>query len=298
MASNTEFNLKPLLKKKGIPRSTLTRSDFCLNRRKWNTGRKGIPGNVAELKSTGRTFQETPADAEACGSLSIVATPIGNLEDITLRALRVLREADTILCEDTRRTRILCTKFEIGGRLESYHIFNEHGRTPELIRRIRGGEKIALVSDAGMPCIADPGFLLVREAVAAGIEPEIVPGASALIFSIAASALPSDRFAFHGFLPVKQGRRAARLTEIAAMKLTAVLFESPYRLSKLLKEIPVYFGPETPVVVVREATKVHQEILRGSAQDLADRYGKRSWKGECVVVVGAPAETEDENGEE
>lgn len=255
---------------------------------------------MAELKSTGRTFQETPADAEACGSLSIVATPIGNLEDITLRALRVLREADTILCEDTRRTRILCTKFEIGGRLESYHIFNEHGRTPELIRRIRGGEKIALVSDAGMPCIADPGFLLVREAVAAGIEPEIVPGASALIFSIAASSLPSDRFAFHGFLPVKQGRRAARLTEIAAMKLTAVLFESPYRLSKLLKEIPVYFGPETPVVVVREATKVHQEILRGSAQDLADRYGKRSWKGECVVVVGAPAETEteDENGEE
>lgn len=254
---------------------------------------------MAERKTAGETVSETPARERVCGSLSIVATPIGNLEDITLRALRVLREADTILCEDTRRTRILCTKFEIGGRLESYHIFNEHGRTPELIRRICSGEKIALVSDAGMPCIADPGFLLVREAVAAGIEPEIVPGASALLFSVAASALPSDRFAFYGFLPVKQGRRAARLAEIAAMKMTAVVFESPYRLSKLLHEIPSCFGPETPVVVVREATKVHQEILRGSAARLADLYGKRTWKGECVVVIGSAAEeeTEAEDGE-
>ena len=213
-----------------------------------------------------------------------MATPIGNLEDITLRALRILKEADTILCEDTRRTRILCTKFEINKRLESYHIFNEHGRTPELIRRIQSGEKIALVSD--------PGFLLVREAVEAGIEPEIVPGASAVIFSIAASALPSDRFAFHGFLPVKSGRRSTRLAEIAASNMTAVVFESPYRLSKLLNEIPRYFGSDTPVVVVREATKVHQEILRGTAAELAEQHGKRSWKGECVVIIGAPGEEE------
>ena len=228
--------------------------------------------------------------AESAGSLSIVATPIGNLEDITLRALRVMKEADTILAEDTRRTRILCSKFNISTHLESYHIFNEHGRTPDLIRRIKSGEKIVLVSDAGMPCIADPGFLLVRDAVEAGIEPEIIPGASALIFSIAASALPSDRFAFHGFLPVKSGRRSARLTEIAESKMTAVVFESPYRLSKLLKEIPGYFGKDTPVVVVREATKVHQEILRGTAEELEKKYGTRSWKGECVVVIGAPEE--------
>ena len=230
------------------------------------------------------------------GTLYLCATPIGNLEDITLRALRVLKEADTILCEDTRRTRILCSKFEISSRLESYHIFNEHGRTPELIRRVRSGEKIALVSDAGMPCIADPGFLLVREAVEAGIEPEIVPGVSAVIFSVAASALPSDRFAFHGFLPVKSGRRAARLEEIAATKLTAVVFESPYRLSKLLNEIPRYFGPEVPVVIVREATKVHQEILRGTAAELAEKHGKRTWKGECVVIIGAASGDAEKDG--
>lgn len=238
---------------------------------------------------------EKPAAATG-GSLSIVGTPIGNLEDITLRALRAMKEADTILAEDTRRTRILCSRYRIATRLESYHIFNEHGRTPDLIRRIRSGEKIVLVSDAGMPCIADPGFLLVREAVEAGIEPEIIPGASALIFSIAASALPSDRFAFHGFLPVKSGRRAARLAEIAASHMTAVVFESPYRLSKLLKEIPEYFGGETRVVVVREATKVHQEILRGTAAELAETYATRSWKGECVVVIGAP-ESETNAGE-
>ena len=247
---------------------------------------------MAERNITIKPASETPAYAPSCGSLSIVATPIGNLEDITLRALRILKEADTILCEDTRRTRILCTKFDINKRLESYHIFNEHGRTPELIRRIQSGEKIALVSDAGMPCIADPGFLLVREAVEAGIEPEIVPGASAVIFSIAASALPSDRFAFHGFLPVKSGRRSTRLAEIAASNMTAVVFESPYRLSKLLNEIPRYFGPDTPVGVVREATKVHQEILRGTAAELAEQHGKRSWKGECVVIIGAPGEEE------
>lgn len=246
-----------------------------------------MPSSLLRNQSSGK--EKTPA-TDSGGSLSIVATPIGNLEDITLRALRVMKEADTILAEDTRRTRILCTKFNISKRLESYHIFNEHGRTPELIRRIKSGEKIVLVSDAGMPCIADPGFLLVRDAVEAGIEPVIVPGASALIFSIAASALPSDRFAFHGFLPVKSGRRSARLSEIAASKMTAVVFESPYRLSKLLKEIPEYFGKETPVVVVREATKVHQEILRGSAADLAKNHASRSWKGECVVIIGAPNE--------
>ena len=201
---------------------------------------------MADRDTNVRDAAEAPANAPSCGSLSIVATPIGNLEDITLRALRVLKEADTILCEDTR--------------------------------------------------IADPGFLLVREAVEAGIEPEIVPGVSAVIFSIAASALPSDRFAFHGFLPVKSGRRAARLEEIAATKLTAVVFESPYRLSKLLNEIPRYFCPEVPVVIVREATKVHQEILRGTAAELAEKHGKRTWKGECVVIIGAASGDAEKDG--
>ena len=240
-------------------------------------------------------LNRTPA---ACGSLSIVATPIGNLEDITLRALRILKEADTILAEDTRRTRILCSHFQISTRLESYHIFNEHGKADELVRRILSGEKIALVSDAGMPCIADPGFLLIREAVRAGIEPEIIPGASALLFAVAASALPSDRFAFHGFLPVKSGRRAARLSQIAASGMTAVVFESPYRLSKLLREIPEYFGPDTPTAVIREATKIHQEILRGTAGELAEKYANRSWKGECVVVIGSRTEEEEEEKDE
>ena len=188
-----------------------------------------------------------------------MATPIGNLEDITLRALRILKEADTILCEDTRRTRILCTKFDINKRLESYHIFNEHGRTPELIRRIQSGEKIALVSDAGMPCIADPGFLLVREAVEAGIEPEIVPGASAVIFSIAASALPSDRFAFHGFLPVKSGRRSTRLAEIAASNMTAVGSFG----EQIITELPPEMEEETLQRLPRYdfSAKVHAQKL-------------------------------------
>jgi 16S rRNA (cytidine1402-2'-O)-methyltransferase len=234
-------------------------------------------------------------DSPHKGALHIVATPIGNLEDITLRALRILKEADVILAEDTRHTRGLCTHYDIHTRLESYHIFNEHGKCASLVKRILNGEDIALVTDAGMPCVSDPGFLLIREAVEAGIEPDILPGASAVLFAVAASALPSDRFAFHGFLPVKSGRRSARLKEIAESGMTAVIFESPFRLSKLLCEIPEYFGVSAQVAVIREATKLHQEILRGNAAELAELYGKKKWKGECVVVVrsGDCADEED-----
>ena len=224
---------------------------------------------------------ETPS----AGALFLVATPIGNLEDITLRALRVLREADVIYAEDTRRTRILLDKFEISKHLESYHIFNEHGRTPELLDRVSRGEKVVLVSDAGMPCIADPGFLLVRSAVEAGISPVIVPGVSALTFSVAASALPSDSFTFYGFLPVKSGRRNAVLDRIAAEGRTAVIFESPFRIEKLLGEVFQHMGPETSVAVVREATKVHEEILRGTAEQVRKQTAGRAWKGEIVLVV-------------
>ena len=221
----------------------------------------------------------------SCGVLYLVSTPIGNLEDMTFRAVNVLRTCDVIFAEDTRRTKILLARYEISKRLESYHSFNEHGRTPELLARVKGGEKIALVTDAGTPCVADPGFLLVREAVRAGIEPQIIPGVSSLTFAVAASALPSDKFAFYGFLPVKSGRRSARIAEIAAENKSVVIFESPYRLSKLLGELCEVLGPEAHVAVIREATKIHEEVLRGSLGEVTRKTANRSWKGECVVVV-------------
>ena len=227
------------------------------------------------------------ADRPASGTLYIVATPIGNLEDITLRALRVLKEADLILAEDTRRTAILLQHFDIRTPLESYHIFNEHARTPALIQRIQNGLTAALVSDAGTPCIADPGFMLIRAAVEAGIEPVIIPGVSALTFAVSASALPSDHFTFHGFVPVKSGRRRAELERIAADKRTAVVFESPFRIAKLLAEVSEIIGPDTPLALVREATKIHEQILRGNAADLAEQAKKVNWKGECVLVIDA-----------
>jgi len=226
-----------------------------------------------------------PDGASAGGVLYLVATPIGNLEDITLRALRTLKEADIIYAEDTRRTRILLDHFNIRKKLEAYHIFNEHGRTPELLEKVLAGQKVVLVSDAGMPCIADPGFLLMRSAVEAGIEPVIIPGVSALTFAVAASALPSDQFTFCGFLPVKSGRRGAALDAIAASERSCIIFESPFRIEKLMREIMEKLGPETKIALTREATKVHEEILRGTVADVLERTAGRSWKGECVLVV-------------
>ena len=235
------------------------------------------------------------------GYLAIVATPIGNLEDITLRALRILKEADVIFAEDTRRTRILLDRYEIRKHLESYHIFNEHGRTPELIARVQNGEKIVLVSDAGTPCIADPGFLLMRAAVEAGIEPIIVPGVSALTFSVSASALPSDKFAFYGFLPVKSGRRMAALEKIAAEDKSCVIFESPFRIVKLLNEVQTVMGANTRIALIREATKVHEHIYRGTVGDVLKQTAGQSLKGECVLIVGRgderTAETDADNQE-
>lgn len=224
------------------------------------------------------------------GALYLVATPIGNLEDMTFRAINILKECDIVYAEDTRRTKILLDKFEIHKKLESYHIFNEHGKASVIIERVLGGERAALVTDAGMPCIADPGFLLVREAVKAGIEPIIIPGVSSLTFTVAASALPSDRFAFYGFLPVKSGRRSAAIQEIAGEGKSVVIFESPYRVGKLLKELASAMGGDTLCAVVREATKVHEEILRGSLSEVMERTKDRNWKGECIVMVGASSE--------
>lgn len=226
----------------------------------------------------------------ADGKLYIVTTPIGNLEDITLRALNVLRGADLIAAEDTRRTKILLDRYELTTRLTSYHSFNEHRRTAALIADILAGSKVALVTDAGTPCVADPGFLLVRDAVAAGIEPEIIPGVSALTFAISASGLPSDRFTFYGFLPVKQGRKQKLLEEIRDCGHTAVVFESPFRIAKTLVAIRDHIGPDFRVAVVREATKIHEEIIRGRAADVEESTRERSWKGEFVIVI-APEES-------
>ncbi len=238
-----------------------------------------------------------PTQKSDAGALYLVATPIGNLEDITLRALRILKECDAVFAEDTRRTRILLDRYEIRKRLESYHAFNERGRTPGLIERALAGEKIAVVTDAGTPCVADPGFLLVREALKAGLAPEIIPGVSSLTFAIAASGLPSDRFAFYGFLPVKSGRRGERLAMIAAEEKSSVIFESPHRVAKLLKELAERLPQGSQAAVIREATKLHEEILRGELHDLASRAQSRNWKGECVVVV-SKGSAEEPDGEQ
>ena len=219
------------------------------------------------------------------GVLYLVATPIGNLDDMTIRALETLKGCDVIYAEDTRRTKVLLDRFDIHKKLESYHIFNEHGKASVIVARVLAGEKAALVTDAGLPCIADPGFLLVREAVKAGINPVVIPGVSSLTFAVAASALPSDRFAFYGFLPVKSGRRSAALKEIAEEGKSVVIFESPYRVIKLLKELCEQLGADIPCAVIRETTKIHEEVLRGTLGELSELAAKRNWKGECVVVI-------------
>jgi len=221
------------------------------------------------------------------GKLYLVTTPIGNLEDITLRALEVLKKVDLVAAEDTRRTRQLLSHFGIHARLESFHAFNEHEKARPLLEKVlRDGLSAALVSDAGTPSVADPGFLLVREALAAGIEPVVVPGVSALTFAVTASGLPVDRFSFRGFVPVKPGKRRRFLESVAADGGTTFFFESPYRIGKLLTEIAEVVSPECRVVLVREATKLHEEVLRGSAAELAAL--PREWRGEFVVGVRPP----------
>lgn len=219
------------------------------------------------------------------GKLYIVSTPIGNLEDITLRAIRVLKEAGLIAAEDTRHTRILLNHYQITTRLTSYHAFNEHHKVAELLEKVANGMKVAMVSDAGTPGIADPGFLIVREAVKAGIEPEIIPGVSSLTFAAVASGLPIDKFIFYGFLPVKSGRRGEAIKQISGENKSCIIFESPHRMEKLLNEISLVLGPETQVAVVREATKVFEEVIRGRVSEVIEKTSGRNWKGECILAV-------------
>lgn len=229
------------------------------------------------------------------GKLYIVPTPVGNLEDMTLRAIRVLREADLILAEDTRTSSHLLHHYDIRGHVLSHHKYNEHGTTASVVERLRGGEQVALISDAGTPGISDPGFLLVREAVAAGIEVECLPGATALIPAIVVSGLPCDRFVFEGFLPQKKGRQS-RLQALAKEERTMVFYESPYRVRKLMEQATEVFGAERRAAAVREISKVHEECVRGTLAELSAHFAQHEPRGEFVVVI-AGADTHDECNE-
>ena len=222
------------------------------------------------------------------GILYIVPTPVGNLEDITFRALRVLREADLVLAEDTRTTSVLLKHYDIHAPLQSHHKFNEH-QTVQLVKeRILGGLNVALVSDAGTPGISDPGFLLARTCAEEGIEVQTLPGATACIPALVSSGLPCDRFVFEGFLPQKKGRQS-QIQALAEESRTMVFYESPYRLVKLLEQLAAAFGPERRCSVAREISKVHEEHRRGTLQEVAAWYREHEPKGEIVVVVaGAP----------
>jgi 16S rRNA (cytidine1402-2'-O)-methyltransferase len=221
------------------------------------------------------------------GTLYLVATPIGNLEDITLRALRVLRECDIVAAEDTRRTGQLLKHFGISKSLLSYFQFNEAKRSEEIIARLRRGEKVALVTDAGSPGISDPGERVVKAAISAGFRVESVPGACALVAAVTASGLPTGEFHFIGFLPHKSGQRRNKLESLKAFDGTLVLYESPYRIERLLRELNEGF-PEREVVLARELTKKFEEFLRGSPAELIAATAPRSLKGEFVVLVGPP----------
>lgn len=223
------------------------------------------------------------------GTLYLVATPIGNLEDITLRALRVLRECDVVAAEDTRRTGQLLKHFNLSKPLLSYFAFNEARRSEEILERLQRGEKIALVTDAGSPGISDPGERVVRAARTAGLRVESVPGACALVAALTASGLPTDEFHFIGFLPHKSGQRRNQLEALRAFAGTLVLYESPYRIEKLLGELAEVF-PEREVVLARELTKKFEEFLRGTPAQLIEVTQKRSLKGEFVVMVRGAAE--------
>lgn len=234
------------------------------------------------------------------GRLYIVPTPVGNLEDMTFRAVKVLKEADLILAEDTRTSSVLLHHYDIHVPLMSHHKFNEH-KTVELIRdRILAGTNVALVSDAGTPGISDPGFLLARTCAAEGIEVQTLPGPTACIPAIVSSGLPCDRFCFEGFLPVKKGRHTL-LTELSQEQRTIVFYESPYRLVKTLEQLCEYFGEDRECSVAREISKIHEEHYRGTLADVAQHYRETEPKGEVVVVVagrGRKKKDRDDRGPE
>ena len=216
--------------------------------------------------------------------LYLVPTPIGNLGDITLRAIEILREVDLILAEDTRKSGILLKHLQISKAVHSHHKFNEHRTVENIVQRILGGSSIAMITDAGTPGISDPGFLLVRACIEQGIELETLPGPTAFVPALVNSGLPGERFVFEGFLPQKKGRQK-RLKELSTETRTMVLYESPYRLVKSLTQMSEYFGQDRKGSVSRELTKVHEETVRGSLLELAQYFSKGPVKGEIVIVI-------------
>lgn len=226
-------------------------------------------------------------DELSAGRLIVCPTPIGNLEDVTLRVLAALREADLVACEDTRRTRVLLDRYGVAGRLVSYHEHNERARAGELVARMEDGAVVALVSDAGMPLVSDPGLVLVRACVAAGLGVEVLPGPSAALSALVASALPADHWRFEGFLPRKRGE----LQRVFTSPETVVAFESPRRLASSLQTLAAV-DPERPVAVCRELTKLHEEVVRATAAELAARYQAQPPRGEIVLVIGPAAAPE------
>ncbi len=216
--------------------------------------------------------------------LYLVPTPIGNLKDITYRAIEILNEVDLILAEDTRKTNILLKHYDISTKTESYHKFNEHQRTELIIKRLQSGQEIAIVTDAGTPGISDPGFFLVREAVNNNIPVETLPGATAFVPALVNSGLPCDKFVFEGFLPPKKGRQK-RLKELTEEKRTMIFYESPYRIAKTLLNFIEVFGDERKVSVSRELTKIYEENIRGTLKEVHDFFDKKKNKGEFVIIL-------------
>ena len=226
--------------------------------------------------------------------LYIVPTPVGNMEDMTLRAIRVLKEVDLVLAEDTRTSGILLKHFDIKNQLMSHHKFNEHGTSAAVIDRLLAGQNVALISDAGTPGISDPGFFLVREAVRAGVEVQTLPGATALIPALVSSGLPCDRFVFEGFLPQKKGRQS-RIEALRDEVRTMVFYESPYRVLKTLQQLSEVFGGNRQASACREISKVHEESVRGSLQELIEHFTQTEPRGEFVIVVAGRQKDDKSN---
>ncbi len=218
------------------------------------------------------------------GKLYLVPTPIGNLEDISFRAIRILKEVDLILAEDTRKTGILLKHYEIDNRVYPHHKFNEHKTVRGIVNQIQSGQNIALVSDAGTPAISDPGYLLVKYCVDNDIEVDCLPGATAFVPALVNSGLPNDRFCFEGFLPPKKGRKK-KLTDLSTESRTIIFYESPYRLLKSLEDFKHYFGGEREASVSREISKIHEETVRGSLDEIIEHYSSKTIKGEIVIIV-------------
>lgn len=218
------------------------------------------------------------------GKLFVVPTPVGNLEDMTFRAVRVLKEVDLILAEDTRTSSVLLKHFEIKKPMMSHHKFNEHKTIEGVVARLQAGENIALISDAGTPGISDPGFLVVRECVRHGIEVQCLPGATAFVPALVSSGLPNDRFCFEGFLPQKKGRMT-RLITLQSEIRTMIFYESPYRLVKTLTQFSEYFGAEREVAVCREISKLHEECVRGTLAEVIEHFKVNEPRGEIVVIL-------------